>query len=210
MTKKDITEAAAAYGKVQETIQSLRTDYADTIAEIEVTEATLKALHLAPLPLEDLKAGILDFVGASGQRYLDGIIRRNIAQFATGGRSDAEGRKGRPLRYCDIEGAITGESPVLASEQIFQERLDEFNGHIMGSFLAEFTKEALCRVMADMTPGEFGYGKVEPHEVGTDRATRRKAIQEAKQKLAALDAQRDELARQLRGLGFSINDGGTE
>lgn len=207
MARKDIAEAAAAYGKVQETIQALRSDYAGTIAEIKVTEATLKALYLAPLPLEDLKAGILDFVGASGRRYLDGVIRRNLAQFATGGRCDAEGRKGRPLRYCDIEGAITGESPVLASEQLFQERLDEFNGQVLGSFFAESAKEALRRVMADMTPGEFGYGKVEPHEVGTDRATRRKAIQETKEKLVALDTQREELARQLRGLGFSISEG---
>lgn len=210
MAKSDITEAAAAYGKVQETIQALRTDYAGTIAEIKVTEATLKALYLAPLPLEDLKAGILDFVDASGRRYLDGIIRRNLAQFATGGRSDAEGRKGRPLRYCDIEGTITGESPALASEQIFQERMGEFNGHVLGIFFTESTKEALRRVMADMTPNEFGYGKVEPHEVGTDRATRRKAIHETKAKLAALDVQREELARQLRGLGFSISEGGTQ
>ncbi|MBL8478657.1 MAG: hypothetical protein JNK59_05055 [Sterolibacteriaceae bacterium] len=210
MAKKDITEAAAAYGKVQETIQALRADHAGTIEEIKVTEARLKALRLAPVPLEDLKAGILDFVEASGRRYLDGAIRRNLAQFATGGRVDGEGRKGRPLRYCDIEGTISGESPVLSSEQIFQERLGEFNGHVLGGLFVESAKDALRRVMTDMTPEEFGYGKIDPHEIGTDRATRRKAVQETKEKLAALGAQRDELARQLRGLGFSINEGGTE
>lgn len=206
MAKDNFTESQAAYAKVRETINALQVDYKQVCGDIAAAETELAVLPLAPVPVDDLKAGILEFIEASGRRYGDNIARGAIASFATGGMlglSAEKGRYGKPLRFQDIEGAISGSNPATSWAQLLSTGM-QYNDQLLYCFVADLVKEGLRRIMADMTPGELGYDTIHPGKIGTDRATRRAAIAALEARLAELLSRKDDLAEKLRALGASV------
>lgn len=206
LSNVNFTEAKLSYAKVQETAAAMRTEHDQVCAEIVATETELKELPLAHVPVEDLKAGILDFVEASGRRYGADKVRAAIASFARGHMSGMSGanRLGRPLRYCDIEDAISGTSPEMSWAQILSPDKSQFNDQVLYYFFAELVQEGLRRIMADMAPAELGYDAIQSDEIGTDRATRRVEIEDRRQRLADLIGRRDDLRGKLSALGFPV------
>lgn len=210
MTKSSNENFAAAqhsYAKVQETAAVLRAEYDQVCAEIVSTETELKELPLAYVPVEDLKAGILEFIEASGGRYGATSVRAAISNFAKGymrGLDADQDAFGKPLRFNDIEGAISGAHASMGWAQILHPDKSQFNDQVLYCFIADLVKEGLRRIMKDMTPEEFGYERIPPGMVGTDRATRRAEIEERRQRLADLIGRRDDLRRKLSALGFPV------
>lgn len=199
-------EAADAYAKVKAAADALRADHDAVCLEIEAAQKELDALPLLTVPPEDLKAGILDFVDASGRRYGADKVRAAISAFAKGYMAGAGGadRLGKPLRYCDIEGAIAGTSAEMGWAQILTPDKSQFNDQVIYCFFAELVREGLRRVMADMTPAELGYDAIHPDKIGTDRAARRAAIDALQARLADLHDRKADLAGKLRALGHLV------
>lgn len=199
----DFDEVTAAHAKVRATIEALCADYDATVAEIDTIAAELEELPQLAVPFEDMKTAVLDFVEASGKRYAGSVIRGIIASFATGGVSD-NGRYGLPLRYADIEGAISGSDARAGWAQLLTERIGESNDQVLYFLFADLVKAGLASVMEEMTPDEFGYGKIRPNEIGTPRAERRALIDSLRGRHADLKAKRDGIAAKLAALGYSI------
>lgn len=207
MAEDQFTETQAAYAKVKETIQALRADYDSTCAEIEQTEAELEALPLAPVPLEDMKAAILQFIEASGQRYADRHVRKAISTFATGsmgGLGVDAGLIGKPLRFLDIEAAIGNENTVSGRAQFATYALQEFDDGALYFFFGDLVREGLRRIMDEMAPQEFGYGAIHPGKVGSGLSERRSAIAATAARLEELREKRGDLAAKLLALGHHI------
>ncbi|MFA6312344.1 MAG: hypothetical protein WC681_12755 [Sterolibacterium sp.] len=206
MAKDNFAESQTAYARVRETINELRAEYDQVSVNITAAETELAELPLAPVPAEDLKAGILEFIEASGRRYGADRVRGSIASFATGGMlglSAEAGSFGKPLRFRDIDGAISGINPPMSWAQLLTPD-GAHNDQVLYCFVADLVNEGLRRIMADMTPQELGYGTIHPNKIGTDRATRRAAITALEARLAELRIRKDDLAEKLRALGTAV------
>jgi hypothetical protein len=203
----DFDEAAAAHAKVRATVDALRAEYDAACLDIDATEKELAALPLLTVPFDDMKTAVLDFVETSGKRYADDKIRMSVARFVTGeagGSSRNADLFGKPLCYCDIEGAISGLDGAMSWAQLFTTTRGEYDDRILYFCFADLVKAALAKVMDEMTPEEFGYGKIHPSKIGTPRAERRAMIESLQSRLEALRAKRGELAGKLGALGHPV------
>lgn len=204
---KQYDEIEQAYEKVRAAAAELQAEYRSVCAEIDQVEQELKVLPLAPVPFEDLKAGILEFIEASGARYAEHHVKAAIAAFATGhcaGISSPLGALGKPLRYCDLDGAITGEHAAMGWAQLCAADKSSQNDQVFYYFFSELIKAGLSRVMESMTAADFGYNTIHPDKIGTDRATRRKAIEAHSARLKELQERRADIADKLRRLGCAV------
>jgi len=199
--------AATAFAQVQTTVNQLRTEYASVCAQIADTQNQLTAAPLAYVPLADLQAGILDFIDASGLQYAQNEIIGTISSFAQNymtGNTNNPALNGKPLRFCDIESAVNGAGFV----QLLTPYKTVFNDQALYYFFGQLVKQGLSALMAEMSPEAFGYGKVTPDQIGSDRVTRRAAIVALNTQLSALQAQKADLAAKLIALGVRIPSGG--
>ena len=202
-------DAAAAHAKVRAAISDLRADYDATIAEIAVVENELEALPKLALPLEDMKAAILDFVTESGKRHTQERIRGAIAKFAThynAGFSVDPATMGKPLSYAELEAAISGDTSASSytHTHLLTGGYAQAYDQSLFSVAGDLARLALATVMEGMTPTEFGYDKISPDKIGTPRAERRLRIEALRTQLAALIDKKTDLAQKLRALGFSV------
>lgn len=199
-------EISAAHAKVKATISALRTDHDGVCDEIAKVEAELRALPMAPVPVEDLKTAILEFIDASGQRYQK-KVRQTITSFATGmmgAGQDVGHIIKQPLRFMDIEAAIANRNSSSGRAQLVNGSGDGFDDGALYCLFGDMVKAGLRRIMDDMTPEEFGYGTIRANEIGSGIADRRKAIEATAAYLTELKARRNDIAAKLRVLGYTI------
>lgn len=201
---KNFDDTAAAYEKVTSAITQLRLEYGSVCADIVTTEEALKAAQLAYLPFDDLKAGILDFIDASGMRYAEERIRSAISDFARNRLSSNQNNAAltdKPMRFCDLERCIAGHDGAGGWAQILTPEKNMFNDQVLYYFAAKLVKDGLSKLMADMPAVAFGYDRISEVEIGSDRVTRRKNIASMNTKLSDLREQRQALEAKLETLG---------
>lgn len=197
-----------AFNQVKNTVAALQAEYADVCANIAATEKQLAELPLLPVPVADLKAFVLDFVDARGQSYLAEFVKPAIRDFATnqmGGIGTDQSLFGKPLPFLDLERAVAGTSGGNSRAQLLSAfDKHQFNDLMLYAFFGDLVKAGLKAVMDTMTDEEFGYAAATDGQIGTDRATRRLAIQAAQDQLAALRESKATLASSLRQLGITV------
>lgn len=200
--------AASAYKTVQATIDGLKAEYKVVCNQLSETQSALDSAPLLRVPLDDLKAGILDFVDASGERYAMEHITAAISNFARNNSSGLSGSaelSGKPLRFCDLERAVLGGDRdyntqlATPSKQMFDDRAFYF-------LVAPLIKAQLAALMENMSPEQFGYHTIHPDKIGSDRQTRRKEIEEINIKLQELRACRSDLRGKLFQLGVHASE----
>jgi len=213
MEHKNFDEVASAYEQVKKTGDSLKADYEQTRKEIEAAETELEALPLAPVPFEDMKAAILDFVDASGERHAE-KLRTFIADFANGrtGYGGGAGGElmvdmhdvGKPMRFAILQGAILGNQSAASNARILTGGIAGLVDRALYYFCAQLIREGLQKTMDRMTPEEFGYNKIRAADVGTPRHERVAAIAALEERLVELRSRKADLAGKLLTLGFEI------
>ncbi|MDD4978777.1 MAG: hypothetical protein PHI29_09105 [Gallionella sp.] len=197
-----------AFNQVKSSVAAIQAQYDAVCVEIATTENQLSDFPLLPVPIADLKAAILDFVDARGQAYLAEYIRPSIQQFATnqmaGGSVDLHSI-GKPILFRDLENAINGVSGASSNAQLIT-AFDkfQFNDLALYAFFGALVKAGLTSAMAGMVDADFGYDGLLPEQIGTDRVTRRAAIQAAQDTLSALQVSKSALADNLRQLGVVV------
>lgn len=197
-----------AFNQVKNAVATLRAEYEAVCANIVATEKQLAELPLLPVPLADLKAAMLDYVDARGQAYLSEYVKPAIQDFARnamGGVSSDQNLFGRPLRFKELESAITGTGGAYSRAQLitYAEK-EQFNDLALYAFFGTLIKAELTAAMATMTDADFGYAGLTQGQIGTDRATRRAAIQAAQDQLTTLHASKATLADSLFQLGVIV------
>jgi hypothetical protein len=205
MIKQDFNEAADAYRKVRETIGALKEEHAQVSTQIEEAEAELKVLPLAPLPFEDLKEAILEYIDASGERYAERHVKPALIELATSfaGGTPIHGI-GKPISFAEIDGAITGADSYLSHVHIAHKAQSSFNDLALNYFVGQLVREGLRKLMDRMTPEDFGYDKIHPDKVGSSRRERRVSIAALADRIAQLKAHKGDLAIRLAQLGAPV------
>ena len=213
MGNNNFEEIAAAYAQVKQTAAILNADYEQTCCEIDAAEAELKALPLAPVPFDDMKEAILDFVDASGERYAQNA-REIISSFANGKTSfDAvpfESGKlrhkdvGKPVSFEILDGAISGDELSLCQAQLLNPKASFFDDRAIYYFCGALVREGLRKIMDQMGPEDFGFGSIHPDKVGSPRRERRAAIAALRERLGELRMRKADLADKLAKLGFPV------
>ncbi len=208
MSTSDLfNEAASAYEQVKATISQLKIEYATTCANIVTTESDLKAAQLAYVPVDDLKAGILDFVDASGMRYARDEVANAIGQFAQNqlGSNPDLATQNKPMRFCDIEAVVSGGDTAGSWAQLLTPSKHLFNDQVLYYFFAQLVKQGLAALMEGMSPSEFGYDNIHPDKIGSDRVTRRITINGLAAQLSTFRAQKEDLKGKLSALGVVVS-----
>lgn len=208
MESIDIKETIAAQTKVKEAIVKMRFDHKRVCDEITVAELNLSQLRTAPVPFDDLKAGILDFVQPSGLRYAEDKVKRAIRDFATGrsgGSSTPLERYDKPLAFSDIEGSADGSQAALGWAQLCSpDKSGWFNDQVFYFFCGELVKDGLHRLMESMTPEDFGYNKIPPNRIGSPRHERRAEIAKAEASISELVEKKKHLEGALKSIGVAV------
>lgn len=204
LSKQDID----AFNQVKTAVTSLRAEYDGVCESIAATEKHLTELPLLPVPVGDLKAAVLDLVDACGKAYLAENVKPAIASLATnmaGGSSADVALIGKPLRYKELQAAIAGTGGTHSRPQLLTAfDKHQFNDVALYAFFGALVKAGLTAAMNTMTEEDFGYDKLLPEQVGTDRATRTAAIEAAQAELIALRASKKTLADNLFQLGVVV------
>ncbi len=184
----------------------MKSDYEQTCGDIDAAEAKLKALPLAPVPFDDMKEGILEFIDGSGERYAADYVRSAVASFATGQQSGTGSTEtlGHPLSFKALDGAINGGEAALGWAQLATPQKNMFNDQVLYYFCGALIREGLRKVMEQMRPEEFGYGSIHPNKIGSPRRERRAAIAALQERLGELRSRKADLAGKLAKLGFPV------
>lgn len=201
LTQKEID----AFNQVKSTVEALRAEYATVCAEIVATEKMLVELPVLPVPIEDFKAAILDFVDARGKDYLNEVVKKSVTDFSThmmSGIGVDNKYMGMPLGFNELERAIAGTAGSLSIARLVSK---EHTGDLaLYAFFGDLVKAGLAAAMDTMSDADFGYDGLTSKDVGTDRATRRQAIQDAQHQFSMLTARKASLSSSLRQLGVVI------
>ena len=213
MEQKNFNEVANAYEQVKKTGDALKADYEQTCSEIDAAETELEALPLSPVPFDDMKAAILDFVDASGEGHAE-KLRTFIADFANGrigygGGAGGAGMVdlhdvGKPMRFAVLQGAILGNGSAASDARILTGGIAGLVDRAFYYFCAQMIREGLQKTMDRMTPEEFGYDKIRASDIGTPRHERVAAIAALESRLVALRSKKSDLEGKILTLGFQI------
>lgn len=201
------SDVISAFQQVQQAVNNLRTEYTELTNRIEIISAEIKALPNKTVPFEDLKAGILDLVDAAGARYAESHIKPALEMLATGheigSRVYGGDSIGKPVTYMQLMDAIDGKLFPMAFAGVAQphEQDMRINNGAFHFFFGEQIKAGLKKVMDAMEPADFGYAKIHPDKVGTDREARKAEIDEKEAELEYLHQRRGEISEQLKQLG---------
>jgi hypothetical protein len=199
-------EAIAAFEEVKQAIQALRDEYDSVRQDIAATQARLAVLPNQYLPLDDLKAAILDYVDQRGSAYAEESVRSRLSDFATHGMSGLSGAveaMGLPLNYQEISRAMAGQGgPYWA--QLLTSGDDGIKDASFYYFFGDLVKAGLAKILDVMSPSEFGYNRISPDQIGSDRATRETELATLTATLAAQEAHREEVVAKLAELGVRV------
>jgi len=208
LTQKEIN----AFNQVQTAVTHLRDEYANVCSEIAAAEKLLEELPLLPVPVDDLKAAIIDMVEASGKDFRIAIKRQLIALATNHQCGWSVGSKyfallDKPLRFTEINAALYGgASPAVVS---YQNMLTGSNIGLVDtaifSVAGDLVKNLLTSVMEELKAEGLGYGNLKPGQVGTNRAERRAKIQETMDILEALRVKKTVLSESLSQLGIVVS-----
>lgn len=206
MDTKKFDAAVAAFEQVKQIVSALKAEHCAVIDEISDAEERLRTLPLAYLPIDDVKAGILEFVESAGERYAEREIRSTIKEFATGSwrNVSATDLLGKPLRYADLEGAIYNTNPLMGRAQLLTPQKSAFDDQVLYFIFAPIVREALQKIMDKMTPEEFGYNTIHPDKIGSPRAERREAIDALNKRIDELQRRKSEIEAKLHSIGSPI------
>ncbi|MBC3872407.1 hypothetical protein [Undibacterium flavidum] len=202
-TVENFDATTAAFEQVKKAVQQLKTEYQCVSEQIVQKKEELRLAPLAYIPLDDLKAGILEFVAKSGVRYGQEKIKETISSFATNrmnGIAFDSKQVGKPMRYCDIEQSISN-----GWNQLLTPNKTQFNDQVFYCFFAQLVQQGLSKLMDDMPPEAFGYGQIHPDKIGSCRAQRQIEIQGLEKEISELTLKRDELSLKLTALGYSVS-----
>lgn len=201
---KRFEAAAAAYEKVKETAEAMEVEHAAICAELKAALKELDDLPALTVPPEDLKAALLDYFSEIGRQHGE-RVRGFLAQFAVGkitaGAPVPHAEMGKPLRFGHLEALankVDGEAPFT---HILGCGSPYLSDRAVAFFAADLLRAALGRVLDSLSPEDLGYGAIHPDKIGTDRATRRAAIDSCHARIAALTGRLNELRVKLRALG---------
>lgn len=199
----------AAFEQVKQTVAALKNEHAAVVSEIAEVNGAIKAAMIEYLPLEDLKDGILDLIVSSGERYAARNIRVAISSFATGSMRGAGNKElltelGKPLRYADMEAAISNADGVMGRAQLLTTSKEFFDDQVLYFLCPDLVRDGLRRVMADMAPAEFGYNAIHPNKIGSPRCERRAFIAELDHRLSDLLVKKAELEEKLCAIGSPV------
>lgn len=200
--------AASAYETVRATISTLEGEYGRVCCQLAETQAELDAAPLLYVPLEDLKAGVLDFVDACGERYANEAVKAAASRFTrnmTGSTSSDPALAGKPLRYRDLDSAIHGGARDYGTQLVTPSK-NMFDDRALYFIVAPLVKERLAALMEDMSPEEFGYRGIPADQIGSDRVTRHTEIDALSNKLEELKVRRSDLGEKLAALGVPEAD----
>lgn len=199
----------AAFEQVKQTVAALKNEHAAVVSEIAEVNGAIEAAMLEYLPLEDLKDGILDFIVSSGERYAARNIRAAITCLATGGMRGSGTPEmiaalGKPLRYVDIESAISNRDVSMGRAQLLSTDKEVFDDQVLYFLCTDLVREGLRKVMTDMAPAEFGYNTIHPNKIGSPRCERRVFIAELDHRLSDLLVKKAELEEKLCAIGSPV------
>ena len=214
MEQKNFDEVATAYKQVKEIGAALKADYLKTCSDIELAQGELEALPLAPVPFEDMKAAILDFVDASGERHAV-RTRAFITDFANGKTACNGGAGGmgvdykdvgKPLSFGVLQSAIFSDNSATAANnaRILTGGVAAYFDQALYCFCGQLIRDGLQKTMDGMTPAEFGYDKINPKEVGSPRHERVATIAALEERLVELLSRKRDLEGKILTLGFEI------
>lgn len=202
-TNKDVD----AFNQVKNAVNNLRGEYDEVCARIAQTEKKLADLPILPVPVADLKAAILDMVDKAGEKYIS-EMKNNIQSVATNKRSNVTFHMdlvGKPLRFKDLNAALYGgNSDTNIDLNILTQGNTILFDFVLCAVAGALVKASMSKVMDNMTDAEFGYAKLLPSQIGTDRATRIADIKDAEAQLGELLASKKSIAEKLRQLGVSV------
>ena len=169
---------------------------------------------MAPVPFEDMKAAILDFVDASGERHV-ARIRAFITDFANGKTACNGGAGllgvdykdvGKPLSFGVLQSAIFSDNSASAANnaRILTGGVAAYFDQALYCFCGQLIREGLQKTMDCMTPAEFGYDKIKAEHIGTPRHERVAAIAALEERLVELRSHKSDLEGKILTLGFEI------
>jgi hypothetical protein len=196
--------AVSAFTQVRSAVSQLRKEYSDVISHISSLEAEIAIEQRKHVPVADMKAAILDFIDQSGEAYAT-RLRGTITRFATAKLDGNPPFTGKPLQFNEIEQVLGGYWGLNLRTQLMKEQVNVLDDHALYFLFGDLIKEKLSAVMERMSDAEFGYDKLHPDKIGTDRATRKNVIAEMRDRLAALHMRKRDLSKMLGDLG--IGDG---
>lgn len=203
--KTSFGEAQNAYETVRTTVDSLKVQYNQLCSQIADAQRALDNAPLLRVPLTDMKAAVLDFFSAAGDRYAADVIAPAISAFARNHNQGTGGDRelvGKPLRFCDLEDIIGGGSKDFAN-QLATPSKNIFDDRALYALFAPMIKARVQVLMGTMSPADFGYNKIDSSSIGSDRATRRLEIEALKGTLNELNERRIDLKTKLVALGVT-------
>lgn len=204
-------EAAAAHAKVQGAIAALRNEHDTVIHEIDATAAELARQQNLHLPVADLRAAIGEMLMASAVRF-EKNMRGTIASFAMhnfGNPAEippAVRVSRKPMTFAHVESTIAGEIESYSHINLFQAGVSRaFDAPLLLLF-GELVLKRLAEILDGISPEEFGYENVSASEIGCGLKERRALVMALRTQLADLEARREDIARKLMALGYSIHN----
>ena len=118
--------------------------------------------------------------------------------------ADLVSNLGKPLRYCDLEVAISNADGAAGRAQLLTARNSEFDDQLLYFLLADTLREKLREVMEAMPDSDFGYTKIAPDQIGSPRRERHLAINDLRVERASLQQQKAKIEQQLLEIGFPV------
>lgn len=183
----------------------MKVQHGQVCVQIAETQRALAAAPLLRVPLVDLKAGILDFFAAAGDRYANDVIAPALASF---GRNNYQGTAPdpdlveKPLRFCDLERLVQAGSRDY-SAQFATPSKAMFDDRALHALFAPLIKARVTTLLDAMSPADFGYNNIHPDKIGSDRVTRRAEIAALNTTLSNLTTSRNDHGHKLRALGLA-------
>lgn len=207
MTTLNHAKAVAAFDKVKQAVDALRSEYGQIDEAIAKLETDMAALPQMRVPFEDMKQGILELIDTAGKRYAEEHIKPALMRFATGGMGSlgsGVNEYGKPLTLAALEGAVRGSLFPEARAQLVHPDKNQFDDLAFYALCADAVKATLSRLLDSITPDDFGYLTIHPDKIGPTRSEMRRRMADWQQQLEDLKARRVDILSQLAQLGVNV------
>ena len=106
--------------------------------------------------------------------------------------------------HSHIESAISNRDVSLGRAQLLSTDKEVFDDQVLYFLCADLVRDGLRKIMADMTPAEFGYNAIHPSKIGSARSERRAFIADFDHRLGDLLMKKAELEEKLCAIGSPV------